>query len=58
MGIILLIISLVLVYLKIVSFSEFVAFLPTVFGLLYVQDTVLKVNPRTNDDFAKYMEET
>jgi len=55
-GICLLIASLVLVFLNVISFSEFGAFLPTVFGLLYVQDSVLTVKP-VNDGTISWAEE-
>jgi len=40
LGIILLIISTILLFLKYIAFSEFTAFLPTIMGLLYVKDDV------------------
>ena len=45
-GVCLLIASLVLVFLKIITVSEFAAFLPTILGLIYVPDSVLKVRSR------------
>jgi hypothetical protein len=45
-GVCLLITSLVLVIIKIITFAEFAAFFPTILGLLYVQDSVLRVNPQ------------
>ncbi len=45
LGICLLIASLALVYLKIIKFTEFAAFFPTILGLIYVQDSVFRVNP-------------
>jgi hypothetical protein len=39
LGIILLAVSLVLLFLRMIAFSEFTAFLPTILGLLYVRDS-------------------
>ena len=41
LGVILLIISVVLLFCKMITFSEFTAFLPTILGLLYVKDSSL-----------------
>ena len=40
LGALFLLISLVLVFNKIIAWSEFMAFLPTIFGLLYVKDPI------------------
>jgi hypothetical protein len=45
LGVILLILSSTLLGLRIISLSEFAAFFPTILGLLYVRDSVFKVNP-------------
>jgi len=42
LGIILLVISVVMLYLKILSGSEFIALLPTIAGLLIAPDNILK----------------
>jgi hypothetical protein len=44
-GIFLLILSSTLLFLKVISFTEYTAFLPTIFGLLYVRDSIFKINP-------------
>jgi len=49
-GLCLFIASLVLVFLKIITFAEFGAFLPTILGLIYVQDSVLKVKSRDHGE--------
>ena len=46
LGALFLVISLSLVFNKIIAWSEFMAFLPTILGLLYVRDTIFKVNPK------------
>jgi len=48
LGAFLLLISLLLVFNKIITWSEFMAFLPTIFGLLYVKDTIFQVNPNSD----------
>jgi hypothetical protein len=45
-GVCLFIASLVLVFLKIITVTEFAAFLPTILGLIYVPDSVLKIRSR------------
>lgn len=45
LGFVLLILSSVLLFMKIITFGEFTAFLPTVIGLIYVQDTIFKIHP-------------
>jgi len=45
-GLVLLIVSLILVFHRIITFTEFTAFLPTILGLLYVQDTIFKITPK------------
>ena len=42
LGIMLLIVSVFLLYLKILSGGEFIALLPTILGLLYLPDEILK----------------
>jgi hypothetical protein len=42
LGVILLIVSIVLLFMKFIAFSEFTAFLPTILGLLYIKDESLK----------------
>jgi len=44
-GIFLFIMSSTLLFLKVITFTEYVAFLPTILGLLYVRDSVFKLNP-------------
>jgi hypothetical protein len=46
LGIFLLIICIILLFLKTITLSEFIAFFPTILGLLYVRDTVFKITPR------------
>ena len=46
LGIILLILSVVLLFMRIITLGEFSAFLPTILGLLYVRDTVFKITAR------------
>ncbi len=46
LGAFFLLISLLLVFYKIIAWGEFIAFLPTIFGLLYVRDTIFKINPK------------
>jgi hypothetical protein len=46
LGILLLIVAIILLFLKIITLGEFTAFFPTILGLLYVRDTVFKINPR------------
>ena len=46
LGAFLLLVSLVLVFYKIIAWSEFMAFLPTILGLLYVRDTIFQVKPK------------
>ncbi|MCX6286908.1 MAG: hypothetical protein NTY96_07325 [Bacteroidetes bacterium] len=41
LGVILFIISVVLMFTRLIAFSEFTAFLPTILGLLYVKDSSL-----------------
>jgi hypothetical protein len=45
LGIILLILSSTLLCSRIITLSEFAAFFPTILGLLYVRDSIFKVNP-------------
>jgi Na+-translocating ferredoxin:NAD+ oxidoreductase RnfD subunit len=42
LGLALLILAAVLLWKKVITFSEFTAFLPTVFALLYIKDGSLK----------------
>jgi len=46
LGIILLILAVVLLFMRIITLSEFSAFFPTILGLLYVRDTVFKITAR------------
>ena len=46
LGIILLILAVVLLFMRIITLGEFSAFFPTILGLLYVRDTVLKITSR------------
>jgi len=46
LGIILLILAVVLLFMRIITLGEFSAFFPTILGLLYVRDTVLKITAR------------
>jgi len=48
LGIILLVLSIVLLFMRIITLGEFSGFFPTILGLLYVQDTVFNVKPRPN----------
>ena len=43
LGIILLILAVVLLFMKIITLGEFSAFFPTILGLIYVRDTVLRI---------------
>jgi len=45
LGVLLLIISIVLLFLRIITLSEFTAFFPTILGLLYVRDTLFQIDP-------------
>ena len=54
LGAFLLLISLSLVFNKIIAWSEFMAFLPTIFGLLYVKDNIFQVNPKNDSKTAGY----
>ncbi|MFH1081435.1 MAG: hypothetical protein V1766_14465 [Pseudomonadota bacterium] len=45
LGLALLIATFVLLFLKIITGSEFLALLPTVLGLLYVQDSIFRIDP-------------
>ena len=56
LGMILLLFSAILLCLRVITFSEFGCFLPTVLGLVYVQDTVFRVNP-PNDGTVSWAEE-
>ncbi|MDD4589541.1 MAG: hypothetical protein PHG06_03780 [Parabacteroides sp.] len=42
LGIILLVVSVILLFLKILTGGEFIALLPTILGLLYLPDEILK----------------
>ncbi len=44
LGIILLILAVVLLFMRIITLGEFSAFFPTILGLIYVRDTILKLN--------------
>ena len=44
LGLFFLLTSLFFAFYKIIAFGKFMAFLPTIFGLLYVWDTVLLQN--------------
>ncbi len=46
LGIILLILAVVLLFLRIITLGEFSAFFPTILGLIYVRDTVLKITSK------------
>ena len=46
LGVFFLLISLFLVFYKIIAWGEFMAFLPTIFGLLYVRDTIFQINTK------------
>jgi hypothetical protein len=45
LGLILLIIATVLLFTRTITLAEFGAFFPTIISLLYVQDTVLQIDP-------------
>lgn len=44
LGIVLLILAVVLLFMRIITLAEFSAFFPTILGLLYTKDTILKLN--------------
>ncbi len=44
LGIILLIAALVLLFMKTITLSEFSGFFPTILGLIYVRDTIFRIN--------------
>ena len=46
LGMMLLIIAVVLLFMRFITIGEFSAFLPTILGLLYVRDTVLKITSK------------
>ncbi|MBL7139195.1 MAG: hypothetical protein ISS17_10530 [Bacteroidales bacterium] len=46
LGLALLIIFIILLFTKSITGGEFIALLPTILGLLYVQDSIFKVNPK------------
>lgn len=46
LGIILLILTVVLLFRRIITLGEFSAFFPTILGLIYVRDTVLKITSK------------
>jgi hypothetical protein len=46
LGLILLAITIVLLFMKIITLGEFSSFFPTILGLLYVKDTILQANPK------------
>ena len=46
LGIILLILAVVLLFMRIITLGEFSAFFPTIVGLIYVRDTVLKITSK------------
>jgi len=46
LGIILLILAVVLLFMRIITLGEFSAFFPTILGLIYVRDTVLKITSK------------
>jgi len=46
LGLALLITTIILLFRQIITGGEFIALLPTILGLLYVQDSVFKVDPK------------
>jgi len=46
LGIILLILAVILLFMRIITLGEFSAFFPTILGLIYVRDTVMKITSR------------
>jgi hypothetical protein len=46
LGFTLLILTVVLLFMKIITLGEFSAFFPTILGLIYVRDTVLKITSK------------
>jgi len=46
LGIILLILAVVLLFMRFITLGEFSAFFPTIVGLIYVRDTVLKITSK------------
>jgi len=51
LGIILLVLAIVLLCMKIITLGEFSGFFPTILGLLYVRDTIFKINPRPHGKY-------
>jgi len=45
LGLALLIITIILLFKQIITGGEFIALLPTILGLLYVQDSIFKIKP-------------
>lgn len=45
LGVALLIMSITLVCLQVISFTEFAFFFPTILGLLYVKDSIFRTGP-------------
>ena len=45
LGLALLLTAIILLFKQIITGSEFIALLPTILGLLYVQDSIFKINP-------------
>jgi len=46
LGLVFLCIAIPMLILQKITMGEFLAFLPTIFGLIYVRDTIFKVNIR------------
>ena len=46
LGLALLITIIILLFKQIITGGEFIALLPTILGLLYVQDSIFKINPK------------
>jgi len=47
LGIFLLALSTTLLCMKVISLTEYAAFFPTILGLLYVRDSIFKINPNS-----------
>ena len=46
LGTVLLAAGIYLLHARIITFREFLAFLPTIMGLFYVQDTIFRIDPQ------------
>ncbi len=46
LGLALLAIIIIMLFMKIIKAGDFITLLPTILGLLYVQDSIFKINPK------------